>query len=121
MATGVNADTRPQQTTRGERRTRPERPNALMQSPDRMLMAGATSDALHGKADRRSRAPATGEQIRCRAYEIYCDRNGGPGDALSDWLAAENELRGTAAPAAAESEARRETALLSPTDGDPTC
>lgn len=30
--------------------------------------------------------------IRSRAYEIYIERNGGPGDALSDWLRAEAEL-----------------------------
>ncbi len=32
------------------------------------------------------------EQIRARAYEIYCARNGGPGDAASDWQQAEREL-----------------------------
>jgi hypothetical protein len=31
--------------------------------------------------------------IRCRAYEIYLGRNGGPGDHLSDWNQAERELR----------------------------
>ncbi len=36
----------------------------------------------------------TDEQIRQRAYEIYRRRNGGPGDARSDWLQAEAELRG---------------------------
>jgi hypothetical protein len=33
------------------------------------------------------------EEIRCRAYEIYLERNGLPGDALDDWLRAERELQ----------------------------
>lgn len=35
------------------------------------------------------------EQIRARAYEIFLARNGGPGDALADWVQAERELTGT--------------------------
>lgn len=34
----------------------------------------------------------TDEQIRRRAYEIFLARNGGPGDALTDWVQAEREL-----------------------------
>ena len=35
------------------------------------------------------------ELVRFRAYEIYCARcdNGGNGDALTDWIAAERELK----------------------------
>ncbi|HQL53606.1 MAG TPA: DUF2934 domain-containing protein [Phycisphaerae bacterium] len=33
------------------------------------------------------------EQIRARAFEIFKRRNGGPGDAHSDWLQAERELQ----------------------------
>ena len=32
------------------------------------------------------------EEIRIRAYEIYIERYGQPGDELSDWLQAEREL-----------------------------
>jgi hypothetical protein len=32
-------------------------------------------------------------EIRKRAYEIYCDRNGGPGSEVDDWLKAETELK----------------------------
>lgn len=37
----------------------------------------------------------TDEQVRFRAHEIYRARchNGGNGDALADWIAAERELR----------------------------
>ena len=33
------------------------------------------------------------QQIRERAYEIYLARGGQQGDEVSDWLAAERELR----------------------------
>jgi hypothetical protein len=33
------------------------------------------------------------QQIRERAYEIFLRRNGGPGDARSDWVQAERELK----------------------------
>lgn len=36
----------------------------------------------------------TREQIEKRAYEIYLERGGGPGDPLADWLKAEAELAG---------------------------
>ena len=35
----------------------------------------------------------TEEEIRNRAYEIYCARNGAAGDELGDWLKAESELK----------------------------
>lgn len=85
-------------------------------------MAGASPDSARPDSNGKARSPATPQQIRCRAYEIYCGRNGGAGDALSDWLAAERELCGTpAATAADESERLREIAMLSPREGDPMC
>jgi hypothetical protein len=39
-----------------------------------------------------SRTPSH-EEIRCRAYEIYLERNGRLGDELGDWLRAESELQ----------------------------
>ncbi|WP_422307877.1 DUF2934 domain-containing protein [Candidatus Binatus sp.] len=35
----------------------------------------------------------TEDEIRKRAYEIYCERNGGAGSEQDDWLMAETELR----------------------------
>jgi hypothetical protein len=32
------------------------------------------------------------DRIALRAYEIYLQRNGAPGDPLEDWVRAENEL-----------------------------
>ena len=50
------------------------------------------------KADRQERIPEppaaiTEEDIRARAYEIYLERNGQPGDPVEDWLQAEAELK----------------------------
>ena len=36
------------------------------------------------------------EEISLRAYEIYLERGGLPGDELDDWLQAERELDGRA-------------------------
>jgi hypothetical protein len=50
------------------------------------------------KANRQQRIPepeatkVTEDQIRARAYEIYLERNGEPGDPAADWLQAEAEL-----------------------------
>jgi len=37
--------------------------------------------------------PPNADRVRARAYEISLARNGGPGDAKSDWSKAEGELR----------------------------
>ena len=39
-----------------------------------------------------SRQTPSHEEIRQRAYEIYLERDGRPGDELDDWLRAEREL-----------------------------
>ena len=36
------------------------------------------------------------EEIRIRAHEIYIERDGQPGDELSDWLQAEREIESKA-------------------------
>ncbi|MGD0291572.1 MAG: DUF2934 domain-containing protein [Candidatus Binataceae bacterium] len=35
----------------------------------------------------------TEDDIRKRAYEIYCARSGSPGSEVDDWLKAETELK----------------------------
>jgi hypothetical protein len=40
----------------------------------------------------RQFAPPAHEDIALRAYEIFVERGEGPGDDLSDWLLAEQEL-----------------------------
>ena len=45
------------------------------------------------KTTRQTKKPApTHEEIALRAYQIYLERNGAPGDSHSDWLRAEAEL-----------------------------
>jgi hypothetical protein len=38
------------------------------------------------------------EQIELRAYELYLQRNGAPGDPLADWVRAEHEVLAAAKP-----------------------
>ncbi|HWZ99423.1 MAG TPA: DUF2934 domain-containing protein [Candidatus Dormibacteraeota bacterium] len=48
------------------------------------------------KTTRAKKTKPTEEEIALRAYHIYLERNGAPGDPHSDWLRAEAEL--TASP-----------------------
>jgi hypothetical protein len=41
---------------------------------------------------RTAKSCPTPEQIQLRAYEIYLERCGAPGNALQDWVQAEREL-----------------------------
>jgi hypothetical protein len=47
------------------------------------------------------------EEIRCRAYEIYLERNGFGGNELDDWLQAEMELVSDALLTRTTSETKR--------------
>lgn len=67
---------------------KPSRPRATR---SRSASSGSTSTpTLAPRA--KSTTPVTDDQIRQRAYEIFLARNGGPGDASSDWAQAEREL-----------------------------
>ena len=46
----------------------------------------------HAKDTSANHAPSH-EEIRSRAYEIYLERDGLPGDELDDWHRAERELQ----------------------------
>jgi len=53
------------------------------------------------RATRKPRSTKTGpalEQIQARAYEIYLERRGAPGNQIDDWLRAERELASGAPP-----------------------
>ena len=41
----------------------------------------------------RNKPELVEDQIRQRAYEIYCARNGGQGSEVDDWLTAETEFK----------------------------
>jgi len=49
------------------------------------------------------------EEIRLRAYEIYLERGGVPGNELDDWLQAEGELESAALRKANGSSIKAET------------
>ena len=52
-----------------------------------------SSDSPSSTSSRARKSPLpTTEAIRLRAYEMYLERNGAPGDPLEDWVRAENEL-----------------------------
>lgn len=44
------------------------------------------------KKTRTAKSAPPREEIALRAYEIYLERGGAPGDALEDWIRAEREL-----------------------------
>jgi len=44
------------------------------------------------KKTRAAKDAPTHEEIALRAYQIYLERGGAPGDALQDWTRAEREL-----------------------------
>jgi hypothetical protein len=55
------------------------------------------------------RLPTT-EEIQLRAYEIYLDRNGAPGNELDDWVQAERQLLEKRGPKKSPKTARVKTA-----------
>ena len=50
------------------------------------------SDLPATKKPRTAKTVPTHKEIALRAYEIYLERGGAPGDALEDWIRAEREL-----------------------------
>ena len=52
-----------------------------------------TKTAPIGEPISQQTQSATADDIARRAYEISLERDGRPGDALSDWLQAEQELK----------------------------
>jgi hypothetical protein len=48
------------------------------------------------KKPRQTATPPSYDEIALRAYHIYLERGGTPGDPMEDWLRAEKELLETA-------------------------
>jgi Protein of unknown function (DUF2934) len=73
---------------------------ARLQFPERQKPMSSTQQSISdGKAHpaepsspSRQVAPPTHEEIALRAYEIFVARGAGPGDDVSDWLLAEQDL-----------------------------
>jgi hypothetical protein len=66
-------------------------------------------------APRKSRAAKrrpTEEQIQQRAYEIYLQRQGAPGNPLQDWIQAERELLANPPKAARSTNGRSKAKAL---------
>jgi len=59
----------------------------------RDLKGESRSDTRPTALAERPAAGPTEVEIRERAYELYLRRQGGPGDPLSDWLSAEQQLQ----------------------------
>ena len=63
------------------------------------LEVRASSSQSHAEDTSANHRPSR-EQIRLRAYEIYIERGGLPGNELDDWLQAEGELERATPPKA---------------------
>jgi hypothetical protein len=71
-----------------------------------MPKSKVNSVAKQSKPRATKRKPSQ-EQIALRAYHIYLERNGLPGDPLADWSRAESEL------GAAPAKVRRKSKVIS--------
>jgi hypothetical protein len=73
-----------------------------MLRPTEELMARTNGNENGSSPRTRSKATkkklSTHEQIELRAYEIFLERNGAPGDPLADWVRAEREVLAAAKP-----------------------
>ena len=67
---------------------------------------GASPIQSHA-VDTSANYSASREEIRLRAYEIYLQRSGLPGNEFDDWLQAERELERAAPPKAQELSIKR--------------
>jgi hypothetical protein len=63
-----------------------------------------SSPRTKSKSTSTKKKLSTHEQIELRAYEIYLQRNGAPGDPLADWVRAEHEVMAAAKPKRATSK-----------------
>jgi hypothetical protein len=67
-------------------------------TPEKHIMRNTNSKNVtterKSESKTNARVEVTHDDIRCRAHEIFCDRNGSGGDHVADWLRAEQELTG---------------------------
>src|SRR5258708_23615136 len=78
-----------------ESKSNPRREDSRMKSKGKRnetLKHDASPIQPHAEDTSANHAPSH-EEIRSRAYEIYLERDGHPGDELDDWLRAERELQ----------------------------
>jgi len=103
-----------------ENRIRQHGGEAAIRDAERSVAVSLTEEG----DDQRLGGSPSDTMIRSRAHEIYLERNGGPGDAPSDWLRAEFELGshrgdGPVQPAETARPKSIETRLRGPTPSTP--
>ena len=57
-----------------------------------MAKTKQTSSSSEKKPAKAKAAKPTHDEIAERAFQIYLERNGAPGDPMQDWICAEQEL-----------------------------
>jgi hypothetical protein len=57
-----------------------------------MAKTKETSSSVEKKPARTKAVKPTQDEIAERAFHIYLERNGAPGDPMQDWIRAEQEL-----------------------------
>ena len=78
----------------------PHQPNHANHNQPSQIQPKSTPEAMASSAPANTVAGSptdpheqpTSDRIRLRAYEISQSRNGGPGDALADWIQAEQDV-----------------------------
>jgi hypothetical protein len=78
-----------------------------------MARTNGNGSSPRTKSKSSTKKLSTQEQIQLRAYEIYLERNGAPGNPMEDWVRAEREILTAAAPKAAKpSRSRKKTVIV---------
>jgi hypothetical protein len=62
-----------------------------------MARTNGNGSSPRTKSKSSTKKLSTHEQIQLRAYEIYLERNGAPGNPAEDWVRAEREVLAAAA------------------------
>jgi hypothetical protein len=76
------------------------------------MLEAITISSPKPRKPRTAKSRPTPEQIQLRAYEIYLERCGAPGNPLQDWVQAERELlqKPKRAPRATKTKAKAKAA-----------
>jgi hypothetical protein len=86
----------------GTKARRPRRPKADPSAASDGVVATRQTDAAPSGGTTAAQTGPRHEEVAFAAYVRYLDRQGAPGSAFDDWLAAEQELKGRGEEAAAK-------------------
>jgi len=85
----------------------------LRPTEELMARTNGSGSSPRTKSKSSNKKLSTQEQIQLRAYEIYLERNGAPGNPTEDWVRAEREvLASTAAKAAKPKRTGKKTVIV---------